>query len=61
MLRLIRIALQLVIFLLLLGVVIGVAGDTGAIEKVVLVAVGGLLIIATDPVRRIGRSRSAST
>lgn len=53
--RLLRIVLQLVIFILLLSVVIGVAsGDTGAVEKVALAALGGLLIFAASVVRRRG-------
>ncbi len=60
MLRLVRIALQVVLFLLLLSVVIGIGStETGVVEKVVLVALGALLIWAASFVRRLGRPRSA--
>jgi hypothetical protein len=53
--RFVRIVLQLVIFVLLLSVVIGVAsGETGVPEKVALVALGALLSFAASVVRRRG-------
>ncbi len=60
MLRLVRIALQVVIFFLLLSVVVGVAsGGTGVVEKATLVAVGALLVWAASFVRRLGRPSTA--
>jgi len=57
MLRLVRIGLLLVLFFLLLSAVVGVAsGSTGAVEKVALAAIAGLLIWLASLVRRIGRS-----
>jgi hypothetical protein len=60
MTRWIRIALQVAIFFLLLGAVMGLgSGDTGAVEKVVLaVGVIGLVWLAVL-VRRIDGPRSA--
>jgi hypothetical protein len=57
MLRLLRIALQVVLFFLLIGVVIGIGTpNTGGLEKVVLVLVGlGLVWLAT----RLRSDRSA--
>lgn len=50
-----RIALLVVLFLLLVSVVVGVvAGETGALEKAVLVVFGLVLIWLVRPVRRIG-------
>jgi hypothetical protein len=54
MLRLLRLALQLVLFLLLLSLVIAVAGDTGLVEKAALVACGAVLVWLASRVRRIG-------
>jgi hypothetical protein len=56
MLRLVRIALLVVIGLLMLScVVIGLGTEnTGAVEKVVLVGFGALLILAAAKVNRIG-------
>jgi hypothetical protein len=60
MLRYVRIALQIVLFFLLIGVVIGIgSGDTGAAEKVVLVMIGLGLIWLARPVRRIGAGPAA--
>ncbi|MGH2744855.1 MAG: transposase [Thermoleophilaceae bacterium] len=60
MLRVVRIALQVVIFFLLLSVVVGVAsGHTGLVEKAALVAVGALLIWAASLVWRLGRPTTA--
>ena len=59
MLTIVRLALQVVLFFLLLGIVIGVgSGDTGAAEKVVMALLGGLLIWFAPKVRRIGRASS---
>jgi hypothetical protein len=55
MLRLLRIALLLLIaFVMLTGVVIGLANDTGPLEKVVLVAFGAVLVFAALKVSQIG-------
>ena len=57
--RLVRIALQVVIVVLLLSIVTGVAsGFTGPAEKVVLLGMGALLVWAAGFVRRLGRSRA---
>lgn len=54
MLRLLRIALQLVLFFLLIAVVVGVAsGESGIVEKVALVAAGAVLVWLASRVRRI--------
>jgi hypothetical protein len=56
--RLIRLALQAVLFFLLLGTVVGIgSAETGAVEKVVLAAVAGLLVWAAALVRRLGAPR----
>ena len=61
MLRLVRIALQLVLFFLLLSTVVGVAsGSTGAVEKIVLAAIAGVLVWLAPLVRRIGAARAES-
>lgn len=53
--RLLRFALLAVIAALLVSVVIGIgAGETGVIEKLVLAAVGVLLVLAAARVRRRG-------
>ena len=55
MLRLLRLALQVVLFLLLLALVVAVAsGQTGIVETVVLVAAGAGLVWLASRVRRIG-------
>ena len=55
MLRLLRLALQVVLFLLLLALVVAVAsGQTGIVETVVLVAAGAVLVWLASRVRRIG-------
>jgi hypothetical protein len=60
MLRLVRIALQVVIFFVLVSIVIGVAsGATGLVEKAALLAIGALLVWAASFVRRLGRPSSA--
>jgi hypothetical protein len=56
MARLLRIALQLVLFLALLSIVVGLAsGDTGLVEKAALAVFGAVLIWLAPLVRRIGR------
>jgi hypothetical protein len=55
MMRLLRLALQVVLFFLLLSLVVAVAsGQTGAAEKVALTAAGGVLVWLASRVRRIG-------
>jgi hypothetical protein len=53
MVRLLRIALQCVLALLLLGVAIAIGtSETGAVEKVALCALAGLLVYVAVLVRR---------
>ena len=60
MLRFVRIALQVVIFFLLLSVVVAVGtGDTGLAEKLALIAGGVLLVWLAAQVRRLGAPHSA--
>jgi hypothetical protein len=55
MMRLLRLALQLVLFFLLLSLVVAVASaQTGTVEKVALIAAGALLVWVASRVRRIG-------
>jgi hypothetical protein len=55
MMRLLRLALQLVLFFLLLSLVVAVASaQTGTVEKVALIAAGALLVWLASRVRRIG-------
>ena len=55
MLRLLRLALQLVLFFLLLSLVVAVAAaETGVVEKVALIAAGGVLVWLASRVRRLG-------
>jgi hypothetical protein len=55
MIRLIRVALQVVLFFLLLSLVVAVASaQTGAVEKAALIAAGALLALLATRVRRIG-------
>jgi hypothetical protein len=55
MLRLLRLALQVVLFFLLLSVVIAIASaQTGTVEKAALIAAGAVLIWLASRVRRIG-------
>jgi hypothetical protein len=63
MVALVRLALQVVLFFLLLGSVVGlVSAQTGVVEKAVLVAFGGVVIWLAWLVRRMGaRSPSRST
>jgi hypothetical protein len=62
-LALVRLGLQMVLFLMLLAVVVGVATpETGPVEKGALAALGGVLIWLATLVRRIGtRSAPRST
>ena len=55
MIRLLRLALQVVLFFLLLSLVVAVASaETGTVEKVALIAAGALLVWLASRVRRIG-------
>ena len=55
MLRLIRIALQCLLFLLLVSVAIAIgAAETGVAEKIALLALAAALVFAAIHVRRIG-------
>lgn len=52
---LVRVALQVVLFFLLLGVVIAIAAsETGLVEKSLIVLLGLLLVWVAALVRRIG-------
>ncbi len=54
MILLIRIGLQIVLFFLLLGLIVGIASaETGSAEKIALAVVAALLIWAAALVRRI--------
>jgi len=54
MLRLLRVALQVVLLFLLLSVVVAVAAaETGAVEKGALIAAGAVLVWLASIVRRI--------
>jgi hypothetical protein len=55
MLRLLRFALQIALFFLLLSLVVAVASaQTGIVEKVALIAAGAVLVWLASRVRRIG-------
>jgi hypothetical protein len=55
MIRLLRLALQVVLFFLLVSLVVAIASaQTGAVEKVALIAAGGVLVWLASRVRRIG-------
>jgi hypothetical protein len=55
MLRLLRLALQFVLFFLLLSLVVAVAAaETGVVEKIALAAAGVVLVWVASLVRRIG-------
>ena len=55
MMRLLRLALQVVLFFLLLSLVVAVASaQTGTVEKVALIAAGALLVWVASRVRRVG-------
>ncbi len=59
MLAIVRVALQVVLFFLLLSAVVGIgSGGTGSVEKVVLAVLAAALVYAASLVRRIG-ARSA--
>jgi hypothetical protein len=61
MLAVVRIALQGVLFFLLLGVVIAIAdGDVGLLEKLVAAAFGAVLVWVAVRVRALGRPPAAS-
>jgi hypothetical protein len=61
MLGIVRIALQAVLFFLLLGVVIAIGdGDVGLLEKVVVAAFGAVLVWVAVRVRGLGRPPAAS-
>ena len=60
MARWVRIALQVVLFFLLIGTVIGLGSpDTGAAEKAVLAVVLIGLVVLGARIRRIGGPRAA--
>ncbi len=60
MLAIVRIALQGVLFFLLLGVVMALGdGNVGLVEKVVAGAIGVVLIWVASVVRRVGRPPAA--
>jgi hypothetical protein len=53
--RLLRLALQVVLFFLLLSLVVAVAAaETGLVEKVALITAGVVLVWLASRVRRIG-------
>ena len=55
MLRLIRLALQVVLFFVLLSLVVAVAAaQTGLVEEIVLFAAGAVVVWLASRVRRIG-------
>ena len=55
MLRLLRLALQVVLFFLLLSLVVAIgAAETGVVEKVALIAAAAALVWLASRVRRIG-------
>jgi hypothetical protein len=55
MMRLLRLALQVVLFFLLLSLVVAVAAaETGLVEKVALITAGVVLVWLAARVRRIG-------
>jgi hypothetical protein len=55
MLSLLRLALQLVLFLLLLSLVVAVgSAQTGPVEKVALIAAGVVLLRLATQLRRVG-------
>ena len=62
MLRLLRLALQLVLFFLLLSLVVAVAAaETGLVEKVALITGIVVLVWLASRVRRIGAPRVHQT
>jgi hypothetical protein len=57
MLRLVRIALQIVLFFALLSVAVALgAAEVGVLEKIVVAAFGVLLVWLAGRVRRIARA-----
>jgi hypothetical protein len=55
MIRLLRLAFQVVLFFLLLSLVVAIASaQTGAVEKVALIAAGAVLVWLASRVRRLG-------
>ena len=55
MMRLLRLALQVVLFFLLLSLVVAVAAaETGLVEKVALITAGLVLVWLASRVQRIG-------
>jgi len=57
MIRLLRLALQVALFFLVLSLVVAVASvHTGTVEKVVMIAAGAVLVWLASHVRRIGAS-----
>jgi hypothetical protein len=55
MIRLLRLVLQAVLFLVLLSLVVAIASaETGMVEKVALIAAGAVLVWLASRVRRIG-------
>lgn len=55
LMRFLRLALQIVLFFLLLSLVVAVASaQTGNVEKVALIAAGAVLVWLASRVRRIG-------
>jgi hypothetical protein len=55
MVRLLRIAIQVVLFFVLLSLVVAVgSAQTGVVEKAVLIGAGALLVWLASRVRRIG-------
>jgi hypothetical protein len=55
MIRLLRLALQVVLFFLLLSLVVAIgSSETGMVEKVALIAAGAVLVWLASLVRRIG-------
>ena len=55
MMKLLRLALQVVLFFLLLSLVLAVAsGQVGTVETVALIAAGAVLVWLAARVRRIG-------
>jgi hypothetical protein len=55
MIRLLRIAIQCLLVLLLVSVAVAIgASETGAAEKIVLVAIAGALVYVATWVRRLG-------
>ena len=59
MVRLLRLALQVVLFFLLLSLVVAAASaETGPVEKIALIAAGVVLVWLASHVRRIGAPRA---